>query len=69
MRVPLWVLIPVCAIAMAVAIGVGIGLTNLAIRDMTDSAYGPVAFAGGLTVLIMAVATYLHMTSPDPEDR
>lgn len=66
--IPLFVLIPVGAILMAVAIGVGIGLTNLAIRDATDSTYGPVAFAGSLTVIVMGVATYLSLTSPKPDD-
>jgi len=68
MRAPLFVVIPLAAIISAGVIGVTIGLTNLAIRDATDSYIGPVVFAGGLTVLIMAVASYLSMRSPNPEE-
>jgi hypothetical protein len=68
MRLPLYVLIPVAAIVCTGAIGVAIGLSNLGIREATDSALGPVIFAGGLTILIMAVASYLSFRSPNPED-
>ena len=68
MRGPLFVVIPAAAIITAVIIGVSIGLLNLQIRELTDSYLGPVVFAGSLTVAIMAVATYLSITSPDPEE-
>lgn len=68
MRGPLYILIPLAAIISTAVIGVGIGLSNLEIREATDSALGPVIFAGVLTIAIMAVATYLSMNSPDPEE-
>ena len=68
MRGPLYILIPVAAILSAGIIGVTIGLLNLEIRESTDSAIGPVIFAGGLTVLIMAVAGYLAYRSPSAEE-
>ena len=68
MRGPLYILIPIAAIISAGVIGVTIGLLNLQIRDSTDSAIGPVVFAGGLTVLIMAVAGYLAYRSPSSEE-
>ncbi|MEZ4520415.1 MAG: hypothetical protein R3A46_02065 [Thermomicrobiales bacterium] len=68
MRGPLFVLIPLAAVISAGIIGVSIGLLNLGIREWTDSAIGPVVFAGGLTILIMAVATLMSMRSPDVEE-
>ena len=68
MRGPLYVLIPLAAIICAGVIGVSIGLLNLGIRDATDSALGPVVFAGILTVVIMGVATFLSIRSPQPEE-
>lgn len=68
MRGPLYILIPLAAIISTGVIGVSIGLLNLQIREITDSAIGPVVFAGGLTIVIMAVATYLSMRSPEPEE-
>lgn len=68
MRGPLFILIPVAAVVSTAIIGVSIGLLNLEIREATDSALGPVFFAGGLTIVIMAIATYLSMRSPEPED-
>ncbi len=68
MRGPLFILIPVASIICAGVIGVTIGLTNLQIRDATDSTIGPVVFAGSLTILIMAVASYLSFRSPKPEE-
>lgn len=66
MRAPLYILIPVGAVILTGVIGVSIGLLNLAIREAFDSALGPVIFAGGLTVLIMAVAAYMSTKAPDP---
>ena len=68
MRGPLFILIPLAAIISTGVIGVTIGLGNLEIRDATDSALGPVIFAGVLTVIIMGVATYLSIRSPQPEE-
>lgn len=68
MRLPLFILIPAAAVICTAAIGVTIGLTNLEIRESTDSTLGPVIFAGGLTVLIMAVATYLSFRSPNVDE-
>lgn len=68
MRGPLYILIPLGAILATAAIGISIGLINLEVREAFDSAYGPVVSAGGLTILIMAVATYLSMRSPDPNE-
>lgn len=67
-RLPLFILIPLAAIISTGVIGVSIGLLNLQIREATDSALGPVVFAGGLTILIMAVATYLSLRSPEPDE-
>ena len=67
-RVPLFILIPLAAIISTGIIGVSIGLLNLQIREATDSTIGPVVFAGGLTIAIMAVATYLSWRSPEPEE-
>ena len=63
----LHVIIPVVSVVCAAAIGIGIGLINLEVRHAFDSAVAPVVSAGALTILIMIVATYLHMQSPDPE--
>lgn len=68
MRGPLFIVIPLAAIICTGIIGVSIGLLNLGIRDWTDSAVGPVVSAGLITILIMAVATYLSMNSPEPEE-
>ncbi len=68
MRGPLYILIPLAAVVCTGVIGVTIGLTNLEIREATDSALGPVIFAGVLTIAIMAIAGYLSMTSPDPDE-
>jgi hypothetical protein len=68
MRGPLYILIPLGAILATAAIGISIGLLNLAVRDAFDSAIGPVVSAGSLTILIMAVATYLSLRSPDPNE-
>jgi hypothetical protein len=68
MRGPLFILIPLGAILAAAAIGISIGLMNLAVRDAFDSAVAPVVSAGSLTIIIMAVATYLHLRAPDPEE-
>lgn len=63
----LYVIIPVVAVISAAAIGIGIGLMNLEVRHAFDSAVAPVVSAGTLTIVIMVVAAYLHMQSPDPE--
>lgn len=63
----LYVFIPILSVACAAAIGIGIGLLNLEMRHAFDSAVAPVISAGALTILIMLIAAYLHMQSPDPE--
>ena len=68
MRGPLYILIPVAAVVSTAVIGIGFGILNLEVREATDSAIGPVVSAGLLTVLIMGVATYLSLRSPDPEE-
>ncbi len=64
----LYVVVPVVAIATAVAIGVGLGLLNLWSREMFDSAIAPVAVAGSITIIIMAVATVLSINSPKVDE-
>jgi hypothetical protein len=63
----LYMFIPIVAVVSAAAIGIGIGLINLEVRHAFDSAVAPVISAGALTILIMIVATILHMQAPDPE--
>lgn len=66
---PLFIVIPLMATVIAVAIGVSIGLTNLWMNDAFDSKIAPVISAGTVTILIMGIAGYLSITSPDPEEQ
>ena len=68
MRGPLFILVPLAAIISTGVIGVSFGLANLGIREATDSALGPVVFAGVLTIVIMGVAAFLSIRSPQPEE-
>ncbi|MFW6074830.1 MAG: hypothetical protein ACOC9Y_04495 [Chloroflexota bacterium] len=68
LRGPLFIVIPLLAIIFTVVIGVGIGLSNLWVYETFDSKIAPVVSAGTLTILIMGVATYLSLTSPDPNE-
>lgn len=65
---PLFIIIPVMAIVFTVAVGVGIGLSNLWMYETFDSKIAPVVSAGTITILIMLVASYLSLKSPDPNE-
>lgn len=66
---PLFIVIPLMAIIFTVVVGVGIGLSNLWMYETFDSKIAPVVSAGTITIVIMAVAAYLSLTSPDPNER
>ena len=67
MKLPLHIILPFVSAALAAGLAIGIGLTNLAIAD-AFSHNEPVAFAAGLTAIVMIVAALLSKGSPDPED-
>lgn len=52
---------------LGAAIAVGIGLVNLQLAE-AFSHNEPVAFAAGLTILVVIVAGLLSRNSPDPDD-
>lgn len=67
MKLPLQIILPIASVILAAGLAVGIGLINLELND-TFSANEPVAFAAGLTVIVMLVAAFLSKNAPDPED-
>lgn len=67
MKLPLQIILPFGSLILAGGLAIGIGLINLEFRDAFN-ANGPIAFAAGLTALVMLVAALLSKNAPDPED-